>query len=431
MTWKTWVLVIASVLVSVILIEGQVFASDEKERKKIVVFQDGTPSAVQRTVVALSESTVVLPLSFIDALAIELPVDKSDRALAFLLNYTVLGIHPVVAVYDDLAASVLSITPALPGEVRLKERYDWGLQRIGVDAARQEMPAVTGAGVKVAVVDTGIACGHPDLPLLIDGFNALPGGVSYCDDHGHGTHIAGIIAAQANHEAIRGAAPQVSLVAVKVLNFNGKGYLSYLLNGLQWIYNNQDEEHIRLVNMSLGFSADSLPLKRAIKKLFDHDTIMVASAGNSCSDDPGQDEGGGDDGEGATCDTPQTTTVKYPAAYREVLAVTATNNNDQIAYYSLEGPEVDVAAPGGEREWTDKRILSTYLGDWYGLGSGTSQAAAHVTGALALKLQQQRALSLDDVRWLLQHTATVLMGYARTQQGWGLIAVEPLLATPR
>ena len=82
---------------------------------------------------------------------------------------------------------------------------------------------MTGAGVKVAVVDTGIACGHPDLPLLIDGFNALPGGVSYCDDHGHGTHIAGIIAAQANHVAIRGAAPQVSLVAVKVLDFNGKG----------------------------------------------------------------------------------------------------------------------------------------------------------------------------------------------------------------
>ena len=120
--------------------------------------------------------------------------------------------------------------------------------------------------------------------------------------------------------------------------------------------------------------------------------------------------------------------MKYPAAYREVLAVTATNNNDQITYYSLEGPEVDANSPGGARERTDKRILSTYLGDWYGLGSGTSQAAAHVTGALALKLQQQRALSLDDVRWLLQRTATVLMGYARTQQGWGLIAVEAYIA---
>jgi len=87
----------------------------------------------------------------------------------------------------------------------------------------------------------GIACGHPDLPLPIDGVNALPGGVSYCDDHGHGTHIAGIIGARKNPPGISGpgiigAAPQVSLVAVKVLDASGKGYLSYLLSGLQWIY---------------------------------------------------------------------------------------------------------------------------------------------------------------------------------------------------
>jgi subtilisin family serine protease len=440
-TWKTWVLVIASVLISVILSGGRVFAADAEERqtdegksRKIVLFQEGTPSAVQRMVVALSGSTVVLPLSFIDALVIELPVGKLDEAIAFLLNFTVLGLPPVVGVYDNLAVSVLPIAPALPGEVSLQEGYDWGLKRIGVEVARQEMPTLTGAGVNVAVVDTGIACGHPDLPLLIDGFNALPGGVLYCDDHGHGTHMAGIIAARSNRVAIRGAAPQASLVAVKVLDAKGKGYLSYLLNGLQWIYNNQNEKNIRLVNMSLRFSADSPALKRAIKKLVNHNTIMVASAGNSCSDDPGQDESGGDDGEGPTCDTPQTTGVKYPAAYPEVLAVTATNENDRIACYSLAGPEVDVTAPGGERERpgsecerTDKRILSTFLGDWYGLGSGTSQAAAHVTGTLALKLQQQRDLSLDDVRRLLQRTAKVLAGYSPAQQGWGLIDAECLL----
>jgi len=89
---------------------------------------------------------------------------------------------------------------------------------------------------------------------------------------------------------------------------------------------------------------------------------------------------------------------------------------------------VDIAAPGGIH--TGARILSTYLGGWYGYGSGTSQAAAHVTGALALKLQQQPQLSLNQVRVLLQHTATNL-GYPATQQGWGLIAVEPLLAAPQ
>jgi subtilisin family serine protease len=156
---------------------------------------------------------------------------------------------------------------------------------------------------------------------------------------------------------------------------------------------------------------------------------MVASAGNRCSDDPGQDEAGGDEGDGPTCDAPQTTSVKFPAAYPGVLAVTATDDSNQIAAYSLTGPEVAVTAPGGVRR--AKRILSTFLGGWYGFGNGTSQAAAHVTGALALKLQQQRALSVDDVRWLLQQTATALAGYTRMQQGYGLIAVEPLLATLR
>ena len=153
---------------------------------------------------------------------------------------------------------------------------------------------------------------------------------------------------------------------------------------------------------------------------------MVASAGNSCSDYTGQSESGGDAGVGLTCDAPQTTAVKYPAAYSQVLAVTATDahNPSQITSYSLAGPQVDVTAPGGSS--TTKRILSTYKDGGYGYGIGTSQAAAHVTGALALKLQQQTTLSLADVQLALAHTATHLQ-YPATQQGWGLLNVECLL----
>src|SRR5262249_21621415 len=155
--------------------------------------------------------------------------------------------------------------------VPVPETYDWGLGHIGVDVAHQKWPGVQGQGVNVAIVDTGIACGHPDLPLPIDGVNALPSGVSYCDDHGHGTHISGFLAARKNNVGLIGAAPLASLVAVKVLDANGQGYLSYLLFGLQWIYINQIRLNIRLVNMSLGFSVDSLPLQTAIAKLFyDH-----------------------------------------------------------------------------------------------------------------------------------------------------------------
>jgi minor extracellular protease Epr len=385
---------------------------------------------VQQTVVALSGSTVVHPLAFIDAVAIALPALNPQQAVAFLLNYTVAGVYVVVGVYDDLAVAVLPITPALAGEVPQTETYTWGLQQIRADVAHQALPTVTGAGVQVAIVDTGVACAHPDLPLLVAGFNALPGGGSYCDDHGHGTHMAGIIAARANGVGLIGVAPQASLVAVKVLDATGQGYLSDLLTGLQWIYNNQSQQQIWLVNMSLGFATGSPPLQQAIELLAEHGTLMVAAAGNSCPSSGGQDESGGDEGQG--CTTAQTTTVLYPAAYAEVLAVTATDMTEHITSYSLKGPAVDVTAPGGV--WTTDditRILSTYhLFPFYGYGSGTSQAVAHVTGALALKLQQQPQLSLADVQLLLAHTATNLQ-YPATQQGWGLIDATSLLATPQ
>ena len=158
MIQKTWVLVIASIFVSVILLEGQVFVPDAAGRKRIVVFRDGIPLAVQLLAVAGSPlgvpgSTVVHTLSFINALAIELPDVGTAAALAFLLNYTWLGVHIVVGVYDDLVVSVLPITPAPPPP---QQMYDWGLQHIRVDDAHDEMPTVTGAGVQVAILDTGV-----------------------------------------------------------------------------------------------------------------------------------------------------------------------------------------------------------------------------------------------------------------------------------
>src|SRR5439155_26185222 len=121
-------------------------------------------------------------------------------------------------------------------------------------------------------------------------------------------------------------------------------------------------------------------------------------------------------------------TIKYPAQYQWVLAVTAIDINYQITDYDLAGSKVDITAPGGVL--TGAPILSTNKGvALYGYGSGTSQAAAHVTGALALKLQQNPQISLSQVQALLCQTATDL-GYKATQQGCGLIDVEKLLAAP-
>jgi subtilisin family serine protease len=430
------------VLVSSILPKGRVFAAGEG--KKIVMVSNSTAFVLLQGKLVnpldgtnLTDINVVHTLSLIYALAIELPPDQTvAEGLADLQNL-LLGISGV-QVYDDLPVSVLPITPAPPPPVQM---YDWGQTHIRVDVAHEENPTVTGAGVKVAILDTGVSP-HTDLPTITEGYNALPGRVPglYADGHGHGTHMAGIIAAREdNNVGLIGAAPQVltgtppqvqtqagaDIVAVKVLDDTGKGSLSDVIEGLQWVYNNPQ---IRLVNMSLGFSTDSYPLKTATQKLFsDHGTIMVASAGNRCSDDPGQDEGAGAEGE--YCDTPQTTDIKYPARYQWVLAVTAIDINYQITAYSLQGSKIDIAAPGGVRAGTGAPILSTYLGTAYGYGNGTSQAAAHVTGAIALILQQKPQLSLSQVQVLLCQNARDL-GYQAQQQGCGLIDVEKMLAAP-
>jgi subtilisin len=123
-------------------------------------------------------------------------------------------------------------------------------------AVRQQWPAVQGTGVTVAVLDTGVDLSHPELgPGVASGYNALDGGGAYTDNNGHGTHMAGVIAAALNSLGAIGAAPQSGLAAVKVLDYTGAGYASDLINGLQWV----KSRGIRLANLSLGFTADTPP----------------------------------------------------------------------------------------------------------------------------------------------------------------------------
>ena len=141
-----------------------------------------------------------------------------------------------------------------------------------------------GVGVTIAILDTGVYDNHPDLEQnIIQVYNARPGGGSSDDDNGHGTHIAGIIAARANGQGVIGVAPQASLVSVKVLDSEGKCHLSDFIKGLQYVYTNRNSLQIKVVNMSLGFCADREPMKRAIKSLYDSGVIMVAAAGNRLS----------------------------------------------------------------------------------------------------------------------------------------------------
>jgi subtilisin len=443
--------VVACLVALLGFLAGGVFAGTGDNFRRIVVFQTGTPAQVQQQLVTQSGSQVLNILPIINGVAIKLPTQSAEQALALLQA------DPSVAgVYDDLTIAgqdgggdnMIVITPATPPT---QESYPWGLKAIHVPDVHQEELGLKGAGVRVAILDTGIDTNHPDLSKNIKGgYNAIAGQDpwNYQDDNGHGTHMAGIIAARMNRLGLVGAAYQAHIIAVKVLDQYGSGRLSDLINGLGWVHANK----IKVVNMSLGFSESSPLLEQAIKSLYEVGVIMVASAGHhgmTCAqdgggddgggddgggddgggddgggDDGGGDDGGGDDGGGDSSCQPAPGGVNYPARYRWVISVAATNGAGMLTGYSQSGPKIDVVAPGGSK--SGPRILSTNKGGSYGWGSGTSQAAAHVTGALTMVLQKQPEMSFEEAITLLQGTATDL-GEPVERQGAGLIDVEAMI----
>jgi subtilisin len=430
---------VTCLIVLVGLMSGGAPAATSNGVRKIVVFQDGISPQTQRQAVERSGGRALNLLSLINGVAIELPIEGVAQALAALqADSNVIGIYddPANSGQDGGGDNVIVITPADPPT---QEFYPWGLDAIHVPDVHQEEPGLKGSRVTVAVLDTGIDIHHADLSKGIKGgYNALADRDSrgYQDDNGHGTHMAGIIAARMNRLGVVGAAYQAQLVAVKVLDQDGNGRLSDLINGLGWIRANK----IKVVNMSLGFSEASPLLEQAIQRLYEAGVIMVASAGNggtACAQDGGGDDGGGDDGGGddgggdgiaqdgggdTVCQT-SPKAVHYPARYPWVISVAATNGDNKVTEYSQSG-KVDVAAPGGSQ--SGPRIFSTNKGGGYGLGSGTSQAAAHVTGALALMLQKNPEMSFEEVMALMQETARDL-GEPVERQGAGLIDVEAMI----
>lgn len=279
----------------------------------------------------------------------------------------------------------------------------WGVTRVKAPAA---WDYTEGAGVRVAIIDTGINAKHRDLAGKVDGGYSA---VSDCDkeecwtdDNGHGTHVAGTIGAKRDGRGVVGVAPRARLYAVKVLDADGSGSLSDVVEGIVWAANNE----MQVANMSLGSSMPSDAMHRAIRYAKARGVVVVAAAGNS----------GG--------------SVGYPASYPETIAVSASDWNDKIAGFSSRGEAVDFIAPG-------VAVVSTaYNGD-YANFSGTSMAAPHVAGLAALAVAQgYRGLDgPDGVFGQLQKAARPISGLSATDQGAGMIDAglltrnaEPLFA---
>ncbi|MDS9473151.1 S8 family peptidase [Sporosarcina pasteurii] len=217
-----------------------------------------------------------------------------------------------------------------------------------------------GEGVTIAVLDTGCDIDHPDLKDRIIGgrnFTDDDGGnpEQYNDYNGHGTHVAGTIAASENNIGVVGVAPAASLLIVKVLNKRGSGQYDWIINGIHYAI----EQNVDIISMSLGGPVDNPKLYEAIKLAIAHNILVVCAAGN---------EGDGNE---------STDEFAYPGRYNEVICVGAINFERLSSDFTNSHDEIDLVAPGEE-------ILSTYLNGKYARLTGTSMAAPHISGALAL-----------------------------------------------
>ena len=350
----------------------------ESSSRKIVVFKDGFKNNdTQDALIAKVGGTKIKNLNLINAKTVYLPNKAAEESLLKDSN--------VKRIDEDI---IISAT-GKPGQTLPAEVLPWGIARI---EANNAWSTTRGNGIKVATIDTGISLTHPDLKANIKGgYNAIVSSKSYADDNGHGTHVAGIIGAVDNEIGVVGAAPMVSLYAVKALDRNGSGYLSDVIEGLDWAITNG----MQVVNMSLGSSLDNISLHEAVQKVNQAGIVQVAAAGNS---------GGA---------------VDYPGAYPEVIAVSATTNGtNEITPWSSRGSEVDLAAPG-------ENIYSTYKGTTYQTLSGTSMASPHVAGSAALVLTQAPGTyDLDgDGVW---DPNEVLNKLQATATDLGVVGVDPL-----
>ncbi|MFD0616333.1 S8 family peptidase [Paenibacillus sp. GCM10027629] len=292
----------------------------------------------------------------------------------------------------------VAVTPTNGGEEQpndsLYKEYQWNLPII--DTNKGWGLSKGNNQVIVAVVDTGVDINHPDLKgQLLKGYNAIDPGTDPMDDVGHGTHVAGIIAAKVNNrEGIAGMSWYNKILPVKVLDNSGAGTTYSVAQGIIWA----TDHGAKVINLSLGNYAQANFLHDAIKYAYDKDVVVIAATGNDNTDQPG-----------------------YPAAYPEVFAVSATNKSKHRASFSNYGDYVDVVAPG-------ENIASTFPNNQYAALSGTSMACPHVSALAALIRSANPALKNTEVMDLMRKSVIDLGPAGRDIDfGYGQIDVVKAL----
>jgi subtilisin family serine protease len=357
--------------------------------------QPSTPG--QPTIAAVAALPPFAPDEVLVTVASDAP-ENLDQVVAESFGLEILGRWPLALIGSRLVLyripdgrAVEIVVAALQGDARIsapQPNYYYGLQAEPTDAAAADLSSdlqyalaklevrdahrvVTGRGVRVAIIDSQIDRTHPDLDgAIVDHFDAAERATSEPD--AHGTAIAGIISARG---LVSGVAPEAALLAVAAFSSTDANIpaatTASLLRGLDWALKRQ----ARIINLSLTGPFDPL-MRGGIEAAIGNRAIIVAAAGNK--------------GEGAP--------PAYPAAYPSVIAVTAVDIGDALYSSANRGGYIELAAPGVD-------VLAPALEHAHLLQSGTSFAAAHISGMIALMLEREPELSQEEVRQALAGTA--------------------------
>jgi subtilisin len=410
--------ILAAIIASIALPRSALAAGKRHKKRLLVSFKEGTSLAERQQAARDMGLTLSSDLDALQVSVLEAAGDVAPQEVKKARN------HPsVVTVEEDVYRNWLLESPAsfqgtpmptveaalrtlgrprripAPGQDPSADfsgasggSVPWGVARVNAPAA---WSSGQGEGVKVAVIDTGIDCSHPDLRCDFSaGANIVSPGSDPMDDNEHGTHVSGTIAGRGNGgKGVLGVAPKATLIPVKVLDAEGAGSLSDIVSGINWA----TDAGVDVINMSLGGPNGSTALQRAVSRALSAGIVVVCAAGNT--------------GPGAN-------TVGFPAGYSGVIAVAASDKNDAVAPFSSRGDAVAFIAPG-------VGITSTIPGGGTKALSGTSMASPHVAGLAALALERG-ARGPGGVRSAFSSAASRLPGLNSTAQGSGMIDAAKL-----
>jgi serine protease len=341
---------------------------------------------------------------------------KSKAALDYTLRATSSDPYFIAVLVDEKISLIDEPTigaAAIPAPTTSYTQWNYTAMRLA-----EIHTSFTGTNVKVAVIDSGVDRENPELNggQVLDGCDWVTSPTNVCrgtgvlDENGHGTHVAGIIAAKNDGVGITGVAPGATILPLRVLGANGSGWLSDIAAAIDYAV----ADGAKVINLSLGGSLDYSLIRISVEQAVASGVTVVAAAGN--------------DGPGAA--------ASYPAAYPGAIAVAATTESNLIASYSNSGNYIDVAAPGSA-------ILSSWpTGTGYARLSGTSMASPHVAALAALIIQRNTAASGSTspatIRTAIESVAVKSNSdYSVSRYGLGVInpfasleCATPVCATP-